>query len=265
MYCSHLSELKSELSEEKIAQLKDYLTSLTPNSRNFIVPSKIMMSLDVDYETSVKALLILEKLGYLVRHYGIKCPECSMLIRTADTVDLLDIDNLNNCYGCGDEIEISKDDIIILFKAILDDIPFEPGQQIESSVVNEGSDFVAQKEDFYCAFSKMEKHLEKIALNADHERESRKRKEESDGKSKEYTKKAIKICKRNTVISLFFSVFAYLILVCTILYVYKTYGFTKITIFSTFGSSFIPFALNYIVVKILPQDVNLIKTMLENK
>ncbi len=263
MYCSRLSDLSGIITEENILLLDDYLHSLSPNAAKFITPSKVMKELLVDYETSVKALLKLEDVGVLNRYYGIRCPECSMLIKTVETLEELKCVNINTCYSCEEEIEVSKDDFVILFKINEYEFPFESGQQKTSFGAKKESTFVAQKKDSYYDFSKMEEYFKIMAENAEHEHTSRLIEQEKNEDDKKLESRAIKIYKRNTRISIALSFIGYFILVYIIIYVYRKYGYSKIATFSTFGSSLIPFGINYIILKMFPQDIGLIKRILK--
>jgi uncharacterized C2H2 Zn-finger protein len=263
MCCSRLSELSNVLAEEKIILLDAYFHSLTPNSAKYITPTKIMRVLSIDYETSVKALLKLENIGVLNRYFGIRCPECSMLIKTMETLEELKFVNINTCYSCEKEIEISKDDIVILFKLNADDFPFDTGQQEASYRAERESPLVALPEDSFAMFKSMQDSLSMMALNAEHDYSCRQSKQESDKMDKKYEKRALNKYSRNVMVSVIFSILGYIVLVCIILYVYKQYGFNKVSIFSTFGSSLIPFGINYVVIKFFPQDIELIKRKLK--
>ncbi|MTK05685.1 MAG: hypothetical protein F8N38_01165 [Hungatella sp.] len=243
--------------------LDDYLHSLSPNAAKYITPTKIMKVLSLDYETSVKALLKLEDGGILNRYFGIRCPECSMLIKTAETLEELKYVSINTCYSCEEEIEISKDDVVILFRINEYEFPFESGQQKTSFGAKKESTFVAQEKDSYYDFSNMEEYLKVMAQNAEHEHTSRLIEQEKNEDDKKLERKAVKIYKRNTKISIALSFIGYFILVYIIIYVYKQYGYSKIATFSTFGSSLIPFGINYIILKMFPQDIGLIKRILK--
>lgn len=265
MCCSHLSDLSRIISEVKIQKLNDYLYSLSPNARRYITPSRIMKALSINYETSVKIILKLENEGFLFRYYGIRCPECSILLRTADTVEELNFYNIKICYGCDEEIELSENDVIILFKLNEGEFPFELGQQNASYTAGKERTFVAPKEDGYLMFKNMEKSLSIIACNAEHERADRIEKQKSLEADKKYENLALKKYNRNVGISIVLSVIGYILLVFIIIYVYKKYGFNKIAIFATFGSSLIPFTINYIIIKFFPQNMDLLKRKLKVK
>jgi len=263
MCCSHLSTLKNYLSDEQISKLKSYFLSLTPNSKDYITPSKIMSAIESDYKTSVIILLKLEGMNFLDRYYGVRCPECSMLLRTGNSIEELDVVYINDCYNCEENIELTSDDVVILFKLKVDNIPFDSGQQEASYRPERESPLVALPEDSFAMFKSMQDSLSMMALNAEHDYSSRQRKQESDKMDKKYERWAVNKYSQNVIVSVLFSVLGYIILVCIILYVYKQYGFNKVSIFSTFGSSLIPFGINYVVIKFFPQDIELIKRKLK--
>lgn len=265
MYCSHLSILKNTLSDEKIKKLKEYFAALTPNTKSYIMPSKIMRVLEINYEESVKVLLSLENSGILERYYGVRCPECSMLIRTGNSIEELGLENIDICYSCDEKINITKKDIVIIFRIKGDISPFNGGQQEGSFYMPNKKNSFAAPEDSYELFQSYENSLKILALNAKEEMEERNEKKLNAELDKEYEKRAISLYKRNIIVSVILSVFGYVFLVLLIIYVYWKYGFGKISIFATFGSSLIPFGVNYIIVKIFPQDIELIKRILRSE
>lgn len=259
MCCSRLSTLKNDLSDEQICKLKNYFLSLTPNTKDYITPSKIMNAIESDYKTSVIILLKLEEMNFLERYYGVRCPECSMLLRTGNTIEELGVADINDCYSCEEDIELTSDDVVILFKLKADNFPFDTGQQEASYRAGKESPFVALPEDSFAMFKSMQESLSMMALNAEHDYSCRQRKQESDKLDKKYEMQALNKYSKNVVVAVFFSLLGYIILVGIILYVYYQYGFNKVSIFSTFGSSLIPFGINYVVIKFFPQDIELIK------
>lgn len=263
MCCSHLLTLKGYLSDKQICKLKSYFLSLTPNSKDYITPSKIMNAIESDYKTSVIILLKLEGMNFLERYYGVRCPECSMLLRTGNTIEELDVANINYCYSCQEDIELISDDIVILFRLKENIFPFDTGQQEVSYIAERESPLVVLSEDSFAMFKSMQDSLAMMALNAEHDYSCRQKKQESDKMDRKYEKWAVNKYSRNVRVSVLLSILGYVVLVCIILYVYRQYGFNKVSIFSTFGSSLIPFAINYVVMKFFPQDIELIKRKLK--
>lgn len=113
---------------KKINKLKGYFLELTPNDRDLITVSKIANALEIDSKTAVKVILKCESEGILQRHFGIRCPNCGMLIKDLSKPSLEGV-SLHECYGCDEEINVSEDDIVVLFRLIKVEIPFECGQQ----------------------------------------------------------------------------------------------------------------------------------------
>ncbi len=160
-----LSILNEIIGQEKTKKLKEYFIGLTPNNRDLITVSKISSVLDVDNETAVKLILKCEEEGVLQRHFGIRCPCCGMLIRGIPTPSLDGI-SISECYGCDEEINISEKDIVILFKLIKVEIPFEYGQQSGQSIGNDAS-IVAREDsfkDFQVLCKSINRHFEEKRL-----------------------------------------------------------------------------------------------------
>lgn len=244
-----LSILNEIIGQEKTKKLKEYFIGLTPNNRDLITVSKISSVLDVDNETAVKLILKCEEEGVLQRHFGIRCPCCGMLIKGIPT-PCLDGISISECYSCDEEINISEKDIVILFKLIKVEIPFEYGQQSGQSIRNDAS--IVALEDTLKAFQIMcetitkhsqEKYLEEYKVKIVKE------------KNDEIHSKAIKKANRNRIINIlvnFVSIVIALIVICS---VYKRFGFEKLSLFVSFAAFIIPFGCNFIVKEVFLTDV----------
>lgn len=279
MYCSLFSNLKNVLPEEKIKLLDEYFNSLQPNTEHYITPSVIRSTIQMNYETTVEVLLRLEDSGCLKRRYGIRCPECGLLIQTGDTIEDLDCDE-TECYGCGNNIELSEDNIVIFFKLTQNDNtdstngtnPFELGQQTyqehqEPLTVNKS--FVAhlqiQNEDKYQIFQAIEGPLKAMGENANAQIEDRIRRQQDEEIEGKYDTEAFKIQSRHKKINASISLLAYMFFVLFIYAVYKVKGYDKISPIISFGSPLIPFVVNYIVKVAFPENLDTIKRKLKSQ
>lgn len=130
MCCSQLSMLNDLLSEEEIISLENFFYSLTPNTIDRITASKISNYLSVDFETARKVLMKCKNAGFLKLTFGIKCPNCGGLVKKVS--DLSEVEEvLDYCYICGEEnLDISEDDIELMFELLIDSNSFLPGQQM---------------------------------------------------------------------------------------------------------------------------------------
>lgn len=264
MYYYYLSVLKNILSEEQCDNLGAYFCTLTTNTRDLITVSKISKLLDIDNKIALSALIECEKAGFLDKQYGIICPECDALIKmlSVESYENNWFQKKVNCYDCDNVFEVNDDNIIVYFKLVIDVSPFANGQQsrLKSEKGVEESAFVAQ-ENTLTYYKKIAEKLEIIADNQEHEHKYRESLELAKKKDVELEEKAIKKYKRNKIISICLSLIGYTILVSIIIYVYKVYGFEKISVFVTFGSSLISFIFNFVIYSLFPRDIDLIKRL----
>ncbi|MGE9941082.1 hypothetical protein ACQRBH_05865 [Bariatricus sp. SGI.161] len=259
MYYSCLSILDEIIDNNTIRKLTEYFISLTPNSRDLITVSKIANALKINDEVAVQIILKCEEEGILQRHFGIRCPNCGMLIKEMPTPDL-DRISISECYCCDQEISISENDIVILFKLIKIEVPFDLGQQNGQSVRDQAS--IVAREDTFKAFqimcetitkSSQEKRLEEYKNKIDKER-----KEKIHGK-------AIKKADRNRVINILVNIISIVIALIVIYSVYKRFGFEKLSLFVSFAAFIIPFGCNFIVKELFLTDVVRIEERLSIK
>lgn len=251
-----LSILNNTIKEEAITKLKKYLISLTPNNRDLITVSKIANALNITNEMAVQVILKCEDAGILQRHFGIRCPKCGMLIKELSAPNLEEI-YINECYSCDEEISINENDIVILFKLIKVEIPFDLGQQSRQRVNDEAS--VVAQEDTLKAFRIMcetitlhskEKHLESYVEKIAKEKERR------------IHKKAVAIANRNRMINIATNIISIVIALMIIYAVYRKFGYERISVFVTFTAFVIPFGCNFIVKELFLTDVARIKEKL---
>lgn len=130
MYCQTLSEYNfiNELQKNRIEQ---YLNNMTSNS--IFTQSEFSYSNSLDQTTSQKILLNLCNNNVLIKIYAIKCPKCGYMIKLVDDINSLDESVF--CVNCEEDVTITSDDIIIIYK--LSQFPFVNGQQINQYIQNQ--------------------------------------------------------------------------------------------------------------------------------
>lgn len=172
-----------------------------------------------------------------------------------------------SCYGCGNSFRIDDNNIIVFYKLIIDVSPFATRQQKPESRNKHSVESIAfvADEDSLAFQKKMAESLEMIAKNQEHERKYRIGMEEKDKKNAELESCAIKRYIINKWVALVFSLVGYISLSIIIIEVYKKYGYDRISVFATFGSSLMAFGFNYIIYSFFPKDIDLIKRLINNK
>jgi len=269
MYYSFLMVLKEILNEEQCDSLGDYFCGLTPNTKDLITVSKIAKLLGVDSKVALSVLLECERIGYLSRQYGIRCPECGALIKMMSVEEYENdlFEKVAGCYGCDEyfSFSVSDDDIVVYFKLEIDVGPFAVGRQEQIKNEMKSPAFVAREDTMSFFIEVVGDSLKTIAKNQDHEYQYRLEMERKAEEDKILEEKAVKKYKINKWVSFVIGFIGYLLLAFGIVWVYKQYGFAKISIVATFGSTFISFIFNYIVYLLLPKDIDFIKRLLKQK
>ncbi len=253
MCYTYLSVLNDILSDGEIAKLKEYFIGLTPNTIALITVSKVANALNIDTEKAIKVILKCEEKGFLKRHFGIRCPKCGALIKEIESPNIDDI-IINECYSCDEHIEISSDDIVVLFELIKVELPFEMGQQSKQIIRSEAS--VVAPEDTYKEFKNMCKKMN-ILLERQQNKSNKDdlRKKEKDRNHK----KAVRKSENNRKIKIVIKIVCVIISVIVIFLVYRKYGFEKISIFVAFCGFVVPFICNYIVDEVFITDIGRIE------
>lgn len=249
MYYNCLSILKEIISEDKINRLREYFIGLTPNNRGLITVSKIANSLQISNEMAVQVILKCEEVGMLRRHFGIRCPNCGMLIKEILTPSVDGV-HINECYCCDGEINLSENDVVILFELVRIEVPFEEGQQSGQVVKNEAS--IVAQEDTLKAFKIM---CETITGSVQEKRLREYQLQISNQKRNEIHKKAVKKTNRNRIINIIANIVSVIIAVAIIYIVYKKFGFAKLALFVSFFAFIIPFGCNFIVKELFLIDI----------
>lgn len=243
-----LSVLNNIISEDKIKKLKEYFLSLTPNNRDLITVSKISRELEVDAKTAVEVILKCEDEGVLQRHFGIRCPSCGMLIKDIPGPSLDGI-SIDECYSCDEEISIDEKDIVILFKLIKVEIPFDHGQQGGQSAKEDAS--IVAREDTLKVFKTM---CEVIISDRNDNRFKAYQEKIDKEKEKKIRRKALKQADRNRKINIMLVIICIIIDILVIYAVYSKYGFSKVSVFTGFTGFIVPFVCNYIFREIFIVD-----------
>lgn len=125
------------INELQKSQIEQYLNNMTSNS--VFTQSEFTYINSFNKEISQKILQALCNDNILVKIFAIRCPHCGYMIKTVD-----DINNLDECYfcvNCEDYINITSDDIIVIYK--LRQSPFVDGQQIKQYIQNQNQNFSA--------------------------------------------------------------------------------------------------------------------------
>lgn len=251
-----LSVLNNIITEDKIKRLKEYFLGLTSNSRDLITVSKISSALEINNETAVRIILKCEDEGILQRHFGIRCPNCGMLIKDIPSPSLDGI-FINECYSCDEEINISENDIVILFRLIKVEIPFECGQQ-RGKGIEEDASIVAHEDTLEC-FNLM---CEIIGSYYNGKNLVVYKEKIDNDKAKEIHKRAVKVSERNRKININLDILCVIIDIIIICVVYAKYGFSKLSLFTGFTGFIVPFVCNYIFKEIFLTDTKRIEEKL---
>lgn len=131
MCYSQLSMLNELLTEEKIEKLRGYFYSLNDNTKNKITTIKIMNELDIDSKTAKKVLMSCKRNGILKISYAIRCPECGFILKILQDMPI-DYDEFNYCYGCDEDINVTSDNVELIFTLVNEPGCFMKGQRLES-------------------------------------------------------------------------------------------------------------------------------------
>ena len=158
MCCSLLLKLNDILSEENLEKLREFFEQLTPNTSDKITAEKLASYMGVDFSEARNILMKCKKIGVLELQFAVRCPECGALIKQAK--DFEELFNVDECYVCGSEIEISEEDIVLIFSLDKDKFPFDSGQH----KIRDNAKSVVAQENSIEKFVK-EGHLNAILYN----------------------------------------------------------------------------------------------------
>ena len=123
MLSSQLLELRSMLAEEQVVNVETYIGSFNSNTK--ITASKFAMDVKVDITTAKEILKKLIDLDVFSFEFGIRCPECGLLVDTVDNI--YDIEKEITCYNCDVSSEISTNNVEVIYS--IKKLPFVKGHQ----------------------------------------------------------------------------------------------------------------------------------------
>lgn len=128
MSYSQLLNLHSFLNEEQFEVFLNYFSSLSKSCKLTISSTATACSFDCDLVKTIFEFLVDEKI--LKYSFAIRCPECDILLASADNI--ADLDSEIYCYHCDEYVDISPKDVDIIYT--FDDYPFVEGQQNCNSI-----------------------------------------------------------------------------------------------------------------------------------
>lgn len=123
MLSSQLLPMKNFLTENEYNLVIDYLKSCSRSSK--INPIKLSLNQGLEMSLVNRILTFLVDNETLDCLFTIRCPECGLCIKEIN--DLTEIDKTIYCYSCEEKVEISTDDVIVLYT--YKNYPFRGGQQ----------------------------------------------------------------------------------------------------------------------------------------
>lgn len=151
MFCIPLLET-SELDANEKQKLDDYLKEVLPNG--YLSVSQTVQKTGIKEKNLIAVLTMLVEKDYLDLVYAIRCPECGHLIKKIDNVNNFSYKQIDYCYSCDQDIQISSKDIVVLFK--LKNKSFNFGQSDFFTKVNP----IAHQMDTLESLNKMSKTFE---------------------------------------------------------------------------------------------------------
>ncbi len=123
MLSSQLLPMKNFLTENEYNLVIDYLKSCSRSSK--INPIKFSLNQELEISLVNRVLTFLVDNGTLDCLFTIRCPECGVCIKEIN--DITEIDKTIYCYSCEEKIEISTDNVIVLYT--YKNYPFRERQQ----------------------------------------------------------------------------------------------------------------------------------------
>lgn len=125
MFYSRLSTLSNELNSDQLESIDELLKALTPNSILTLSEFLKKTNFEIDFAKNILNKLCNENI--LFQSFAIRCPVCDILLKKESNIK--NIDNAIYCYKCQESVDISSDDIEVIYK--ITSSPFECGQQCE--------------------------------------------------------------------------------------------------------------------------------------
>lgn len=152
MYCSQLLILKNVVSESVICKFQNYLAGLNGASRDLITTSKVSHAIGINIDMATRILLTCYKNGVLKISFGIRCPNCGLLIKKISDADSI-LGYQMQCYRDEEYFYVDKEDIIAIFEMGDLKLPFVKEQQDNSQ--NISPNHVAQEDSVVSIFGEM--------------------------------------------------------------------------------------------------------------
>ena len=131
MSCSPLSVIRPLLSNEQFITAKQYLDSLSPGSK--LTASNFSARCNIDPSLARRVLKELVTAQALCYVYGVRCPECGLLIKSVQNI--ADIEDEAYCYHCDETVILSPEDVEVFYT--FEHYPFVSGQQSEPTHTSE--------------------------------------------------------------------------------------------------------------------------------
>lgn len=133
MHYSILLMLNNIIDADCIEKLDEWLYNLSAQEKNHITISRLKKAISLPRETVEQIVERLVSINVFTREFGIRCSECGLLLKQVGQENLLDtIETLDYCYGCDNEIKVTADDIIAIYK-FNDNTPPEPKKQTKKN------------------------------------------------------------------------------------------------------------------------------------
>lgn len=123
MSCSQLLTIRPLVNKEQYSNIEKYFESLSPSSK--LTASNFATINHIDFQLSQKILQELVKADLLKYSFGIRCPECGLLLSSVESLPA--ISKKQYCYNCDETYEISPEDVEVIYT--FGNYPFVVGQQ----------------------------------------------------------------------------------------------------------------------------------------
>ena len=133
MSCSQLLIIRPLVNEKQYLAIEKYFESLLPSSK--LTASNFATTNRINFQLSQTILQELVKAGLLKHSFGIRCPECGLLLLSVES--LPSISKEQYCYNCDETYEISPEDVEVIYT--FGKYPFVVGQQNKLPYKLEGS------------------------------------------------------------------------------------------------------------------------------
>ncbi len=128
MSYSQLLNLHSLLNEEQFEVFLNYFSSLSKSCKLTISSTSSSCSFESGLVKKIFGVLVDEKI--LKYSFAVRCPECDILLVSADSI--ADLESEIYCYNCDEHVDISPGDVDVIY--VFDNYPFAEGQQNYSEI-----------------------------------------------------------------------------------------------------------------------------------